>query len=72
MPVDLDGLAVNIKGALRGERREEWAFMVDELIQNLKDREADVERLRTALTPFARAFAEGPKDSRWGEALGMI
>jgi hypothetical protein len=40
MKVDLDGLASNIKAAIGGPRREEWCFMVDELVRNVKELEA--------------------------------
>lgn len=40
MEVDLDGLASNIKAAIGGDRRDEWRFMVDELVRNVKKLEA--------------------------------
>jgi hypothetical protein len=36
MRVDLDGLARNIKAAIGGPRRDEWRFMVDEIIRELR------------------------------------
>ena len=45
MQVDLDGLAANIKDAIAGPRRQEWCFMVDQLVQHvnsLESRHSDI------------------------------
>jgi len=49
--VDLDGLAANIKAELRGERAQEVACMVDQLVKHVKK----LEVLATVVT-FADAF----------------
>jgi hypothetical protein len=78
MQCDLDGLAANIKGALAGPRRAEWAFMVDEMVRNLRERQTKIERLSLGITAVANLIAESEgvaglylngEDAPWADLL---
>lgn len=63
MKVSLDGLARNIKAEIRGPRRDEMAFMVDEMVRWLKELEAENKRLQRELDEIDKLAPQPARES---------
>lgn len=69
MKIDLDGLAANIKGELRGERADEYRFMVEELVRHAKRLERVLDELRPRLERLKEKWPWGTMPRRLAEDL---
>ena len=64
MKCDIDGVAKNIKAAISGPDQDQWRFMVDELARNLKEREAEIERLQALILRNCDPIDATPEDCK--------